>query len=294
MVNRGFNDAYLLVTATGERYIFRLSHRRARGAADVETETGFLTHLDRSGVPIATPIVTREGGLFVRGQSPEGFREGVLFRDLGGRAPDAASIADAHANGVTLAMLHNAADSYTAAAPLYRLDLDHLLHRPLARIRDSGIVDDAGASADLETIAVRTARAIEAFDHLTWTHCHGDCHGFNARIVEGGKAAFFDFDDGGPGYLAYDLSVYLWAKVSFGRKLFSMWDAFVDGYRTVRSITPNDLDAAHWFVIVRHIWVMGEYASRAPEWGSEPVKWIAREAEFLNTWEAERMTDRLF
>jgi Ser/Thr protein kinase RdoA (MazF antagonist) len=191
-------------------------------------------------------------------------------------------------------MLHNAADSYTAAAPLYRLDLDHLLHRPLARIRDSGIVDDAGASADLETIAVRTARAIEAFDHLPWTHCHGDCHGFNARIVEGGKAAFFDFDDGGPGYLAYDLSVYLWAKVSFGRKLFAMWDAFVDGYRTVRSITPNDLDAAHWFVIVRHIWIMGEYASRAPEWGSEPVKWIAREAEFLNTWEAERMTDRLF
>jgi hypothetical protein len=39
---------------------------------------------------------------------------------------------------------------------------------------------------------------------------------------------------------------------------------------------------------------MGEYASRAPEWGSEPVKWIGREVEFLKTWEAERMTDRLF
>jgi len=294
MLNRGFNDVYLLVTATSERYIFRLSHHRARGAADVETETDFLTHLDRCGVPIATPVQTREGGLFVRGRTPEGVREGVLFRDLGGRAADAASIADARANGVTLAMLHNAADSYVATAPLYKLDLDHLLHRPIARIRDSGIVDDAGARTDLETIAARTTRAIETFDHLTWTHCHGDCHGFNARIIDGGRAAFFDFDDGGPGYLAYDLSVFLWAKVAFGRKLFAVWDAFVDGYRTVRPITRNDLDAAHWFVLVRHFWVMGEYASRAPEWGSEPVKWIAREVDFLKAWEVERMTDRLF
>lgn len=294
LLNRGFNDVYLLVAATGERYIFRLSHRRARGAADVETETDFLAHLDRRGVPVATPVPTRDGALFVRGQASEGMREGVLFRHLGGRAPDAASIGDARANGVTLAKLHDAAESYAAAAPLYRLDLDHLLRRPLARIHDSGVIDDAGARADLDAIAARTARAIEMSDHLTWTHCHGDCHGFNARIVKDGEAAFFDFDDGGPGYLAYDLAVFLWAKITFGRKLFAMWDAFIDGYRTVRPITPGDLEAAHWFVIIRHIWLMGEYASRVREWGVEPVSWIAREVEFLKTWETERVADRLF
>jgi Ser/Thr protein kinase RdoA (MazF antagonist) len=294
MLNRGFNDVYRLVAATGERYVFRLSHHRARGAADVRTETDFLAHLARSGVPVAAPVPTREGALFVRGQSPEGVREGVLFRALDGRAVDVASIADARANGVTLARLHNAADSHRAAAPLYRLDLDHLLRRPLARVHDSGIVDDAGAIADLEVIAARTAETIETFDYLTWTHCHGDCHGFNTRISEAGEAIFFDFDDGGPGYLAYDLSVFLWAKVSFGRKLHAMWDAFVDAYRTVRPIAPNDLEAAHVFVIVRHIWLMGEYASRAREWGSEPVNWIAREIGFLKTWEAERLADRLF
>jgi len=30
MLNRGFNDVYLIVTATDERYVFRLSHHRAR------------------------------------------------------------------------------------------------------------------------------------------------------------------------------------------------------------------------------------------------------------------------
>jgi Ser/Thr protein kinase RdoA (MazF antagonist) len=293
MLNRGFNDNYLLVTATGERYVFRLSHHRARGAADVGTETDFIAHLALSAVPVAAPVPTCDGALFVRGAAPEGVREGVLFRALDGRMPDAASVADAHANGVTLARVHDAATSYRASAPLYRLDLDHLLRRPLARIEGFRRVINTGASTELDGIAERTAARIEAADDLTWTHCHGDCHGFNARIAASGEAAFFDFDDGGPGYLAYDLAVFLWAKVIFGRKLHAAWDAFVDGYRTMRPIRPSDLEAVHAFVIVRHIWLMGEYASRAPEWGSEPVDWINREIEFLKGWETERVADRL-
>jgi Ser/Thr protein kinase RdoA (MazF antagonist) len=160
--------------------------------------------------------------------------------------------------------------------------------------RTSGPKRISWRSTDLEGIAARAVERIETFVDLTWTHCHGDCHGFNARITDAGDAAFFDFDDGGPGYLAYDLSVFLWAKVSFGRTLHAVWDAFVDGYRTVRPITATDFEAAHVFVIIRHIWLMGEYASRAREWGSEPVGWIAREFEFLRNWEVERLANRLF
>jgi len=294
MLNRGFNDNYLLTAASGARYVFRLSHRRARGAADVRTETDFIAHLATAGVPVATPVPTRDGALFVRGSAPEGIREGVLFRALDGRAPEIASMADARANGVTLAMVHNAAQSYCASAPLYRLDLDHLLRRPLARIQEFRRVIETEASSELDELAQRTAARIEAAGDLSWTHCHGDCHGFNARITASGEAAFFDFDDGGPGYLAYDLAVFLWAKVSFGRKLHAIWDAFVDGYQTVRPIKAADFEAAHALVVVRHIWVMGEYASRGREWGSEPVKWITRELEFLRGWETERLAGRLF
>jgi Ser/Thr protein kinase RdoA (MazF antagonist) len=180
------------------------------------------------------------------------------------------------------------------ACSFHRLDLDHLLHRPLARVLDSGIVDDADVRAGLAAIAARTAAMIATFPSLTWTYCHGDCHGFNACITAAGEAAFFDFDDGGPGYLAYDLAVFLWAKTSFGRKLHALWDAFIDGYRSMRPIQAADFEAAHAFVIVRHIWLMGEYASRAREWGSEPVKWIGRELDVLKGWEAERLADRLF
>lgn len=293
MLHRGLNDVYQIVAANGERYIFRLSHHRARGAADVQTETSFLTHLARSGAPVAAPIQTRNGDLFLRGAAPEGMREGVLFRFLDGRAPDMTSAADARANGATLALIHNAAETFHADAPLYRLDLDHLLRRPMTRILESGLVNDAQARDELKAIAGRAEESIGSFDNLTWTHCHGDCHGFNARISATGEAAFFDFDDGGPGFLAYDLSVFLWAKVSFGRKLTPMWRAFVDGYRAVRPIAPNDFEAAHRFVVIRHIWIMGEYASRVDEWGANSVDWIAWKTDFLKTWERERF-DRLF
>ena len=59
LLNRGFNDVYLVIAASDERYVFRLSHHRARGIADVRTETEFLAHLAQAGVPIAAPVPRR-------------------------------------------------------------------------------------------------------------------------------------------------------------------------------------------------------------------------------------------
>ncbi len=44
--------------------MFRLSHHCARGPADVKSETDFLTHVSKLGVPVATPIPTIVGELF--------------------------------------------------------------------------------------------------------------------------------------------------------------------------------------------------------------------------------------
>lgn len=294
LLQRGMNDVYLVNVNGCDRYVFRLCHDRARGPADIKCETAFLNHLAWSGVPVAAPVPTRDGAFFLQGNAPEGRRDCVLFYAIGGRDPRADDAGDARRTGKTLAMLHNAAETFPSGGGLYRLDLEHLLHRPLARIRESGVVEDAKVLADLKDIAERTALAIKRFSNLTWTYCHGDCHGFNSRINEGGEAVFFDFDDGGPGYLAYDLAVFLWAKISFGRKLTPMWDAFLDGYRAIRPITPDDFEAALRLVIVRHFWLMGEYASRAQEWGSHSVGWIAREVDFLKAWETEKFSNRLF
>jgi Ser/Thr protein kinase RdoA (MazF antagonist) len=137
-------------------------------------------------------------------------------------------------------------------------------------------------------------------DGLSLTTCHGDCHGSNARIVKsksgGEEAAFFDFDEGGFGYLSYDLAVYLWANAALGPKMYELWHGFIEGYRAVRPIAPADLEAMRLFVPIRHIWLMGGYASRVFEWGSEalPASWLNRQADFLREWETEKLSPALF
>ncbi len=45
LLQRGLNDVYLASGSNSDRYVFRLSHHRARGPADAKSETAFLAHL---------------------------------------------------------------------------------------------------------------------------------------------------------------------------------------------------------------------------------------------------------
>lgn len=300
LLNRGFNDTYALRTDAGGRFVLRLSGRRARGPADVASETEFLAYLDAAGVPVAPAVPARGGALHATALLPDGPRAAALFRYAEGRRPDLDAAGDARVQGVTLAQLHQAADWYPGReAGRYRLDLDHLLHRKVAAILALGL-DAPQARRDLGELAARLAEAVGRTDPgLTRTRCHGDCHGLNARIAtsgqHAGRAVFFDFDDGGYGYLAYDLAVHLWAQVSFGRRRHAMWHAFVEGYRSVRSIAPTDERAVPLFVPIRHIWLMGEYAGRTAERGTEILSaaWLEREVAFLLSWERDKLSPAL-
>ena len=299
-LNRGFNDIYRVRTEAGEQFVLRLSSPRARGAADVDTETAFLADLEGAGVPVAAAVPTRDGALFTDAALPDGPRPAVLFRYIEGRRPELDTPEDARIQGVVLARLHDRADRYQGREDgRYRLDLDHLLHRPLAAIM---ALDSAPTQAknELLRIAARLADSIERFSPLLHrTRCHGDCHGLNARIpAEGpwaGQAVFFDFDDGGFGYLAYDLAVHLWAQVSFGRRRQAMWHAFRTGYESVRKVSPADEAAIPIFVAIRHIWLLGSWAGQVDVWGTEALSPDAVEhaTSFLLQWERDQLSPRL-
>jgi Ser/Thr protein kinase RdoA (MazF antagonist) len=296
LLARGWNDVFEVRTEGGERFIFRISKRRARGDADVASETAFLAYLDGEGVPVAAAIPTRDGSLFTSALFPEGQRPAVLFRYAEGRPSRAgSSIPDARANGVTLARIHDAAGGFAAGVKgRYRLDADHLLQRPLSAILALEDLSDS-VRTGLVDLTGRLSAALAEPHGLSWTRCHGDCHGYNAIIgldgLRAGQAVFFDFDESGPGYLAYDLAVFLWNCVLFGRKQHAFWHAFIEGYRTIREVPQADFAAVHLFVPIRHIWLMGEYASRIHEWGSQavPANWIAAQLDFMLAWEEEKL-----
>jgi len=296
LLRRGWNDTFEVRTKDAGRFIFRISKRRARGDADVASETAFLAYLDRKDIPVAAAVPVHGGSLFTSVLFPEGQRPAVLFRYAEGRSSQAgSSAADARANGVTLARLHDVAGGFAAGDKArYRLDRDHLLHRPLSAILALEGLNET-VRTGLVDLTGRLSTGLAKCNGLSWTYCHGDCHGYNANIaLEGpraGQAVFFDFDESGPGYLAYDLAVFLWGCVSFEQKRHRFWHAFIEGYRTIRELPHADFEAVHLFVPIRHLWLVGEYASRVHEWGRQavPVDWIATQLDFMLSWEKEKL-----
>ena len=84
LLHRGFNDSFEVRSGDGQHAVLRLSNRRARGEADVASETAFLAYLDQAGIPVAAPMPAKDGTLFAAAELPEGARPAVLFRHAGG------------------------------------------------------------------------------------------------------------------------------------------------------------------------------------------------------------------
>lgn len=295
LLRRGFNDVYEVKTEKTGRFVLRLSGSRLRRRSDVEYETSFLEHLDRSGVPVAAPIQTTTGWLWASVIAPEGERTAVLFRYVPGRAAQRGSKPDAAAQGETLARIHLAGRTFQAPGKPPPLDEYCLLVQPTKAVRSLPFVDHGTAAAVEELVSRLIERLHEARGSLAWGHCHGDCHGLNARITETGPlrrlATFFDFDDGGPGWLAYDLAVYLWNK-ALNPETLDLWPSFLEGYRSVHALSDADLDAILLYVPIRHVWLVGQYADKIREWGTEavPPTWFKSQLDFITRWEERHLS----
>jgi Ser/Thr protein kinase RdoA (MazF antagonist) len=217
----------------------------------------------------------------------------IAVRFIVGREPEETP-ADAHSQGAVLARIHTEAVGFAINQDRFSLDLEHLLHRPLAALCVL-LEDRSEARHYLTGLANRLHQLVfDRADALSWGTCHGDCHGFNARIGPDGTATFFDFDDGGLGWHAYDLAVFLWNACAFAPQRRALWRYFLDGYRSQNPISRPDLDAVAIFVPIRHIWLMGEYAVGSTGWGRNWLgAWFDRQVEFLKEWEAEQLDNPL-
>jgi Ser/Thr protein kinase RdoA (MazF antagonist) len=210
---------------------------------------------------------------------------------------DERTVADVSLLGESLARIHTAGETYAGPASFYRLEGAHLLQAPLAQILDAPVVDAelrAEYAALGETLAGHLAARAPA---LLVGACHGDNHGGNTLIAEppGGEpaAGWFDFDDGGPGFLAYDLATFIWNFLSHARgatlseATAALWAAFITGYRQARSIPEADFEAIGLLVAIRHVNFVGQYASRIPQWGAGFVTadWLRDQLALIRKWD---------
>jgi Ser/Thr protein kinase RdoA (MazF antagonist) len=293
LIRHGFNDTYLVDAAAG-RFVLRLTRTGRRRASELAEEAAYVDHLMQHGVPVAAPIRGRDGRFEQIAEAADGERGALLFTYATG-CPFRASPADAAATGETLARVHMVSESFAGAGARPALDLDRLLDRPLTSLL-SLIDDRPDAHAVIMPVADRLRACItERAPQLTRGYCHGDCHGGNAHFGADGMATFFDFDDGGPGWIAYDLSVFLWgAYLSGSSERRALWRHFLRGYMRRRRVASADLDAVPLFIALRHLWLLGEYAAGAEVWGTVWLgEWFDRQLVFLKHWQDEQLADPL-
>ena len=307
LVKRGFNDVYVLTTIDGTRWIARLADLRARGPSNIAYETAFIAHLKACGLTVSAAVPGNDGALWREVAAPEGARAFAVFEFLSGQIPvrtvnlvDHAerALEDLKALGASHARMHEAGLCYAGPPSLFRLEADHLLRAPLARLLGSPGLDP-DVREGFAAIGQRLERELTAVaPDLSIVACHGDNHGGNTFMAEGPNGArtpaWFDFDEAAPGYLAYDLAVLPWSMyrrvngATLNATALGLWAAFLDGYRSVRPIPTADFEAIGLFVQVRNIWLWGEFASRVPEWGTEAAldpDWLAGQVKVMAAWE---------
>ncbi len=295
LVHRGVNDTYV-VTANDQQYVLRVYRYGWRDYPDLHWELSLLEHLEAEAAPVAAPIRTRSGNPFSIVLAPEGPRPVALFRFAPGRhcPPEAMNPPHARAFGRALAATHLRMDTFEPAHPRFELDLDHLLHRPIAAL-EARMAERAHDWTYLQRLAGDIRDAIVEFDDrgLMRGLCHGDATTYNAHLDQRGEFTFFDFDSGGPGWRAYDIACFRWDTLHNldRRKADEAFRAFLEGYRELRGFPKVDEDAVPPFVAAREIWHMGIHAMKTSDDGYAFMhdRYFDQSINFLHDWYKEML-----
>jgi Ser/Thr protein kinase RdoA (MazF antagonist) len=295
LIRRNLNDNYALQSSDGRRYVARLCAIRPRGAFNISFETALLAHLQALGAGVVSVVPATDGRASVPLQFHEGERALVLFEHAEGNVPE--SLEDHELTGAELARIHQCARSYAGPASRYTLDGHHLAGRCLQYLQTHPALD-AELMAIYSGLVQRLLDELAAVEAgLTRVMCHGDTHGFNNHVVTDAAGAkrtrFFDFDDAGPGFLAYDLSVLPWSHLlRKGLKepddaLRERWTHYVRAYRAAGGeVSDSDLAAIPLFLQLRHLWNLGEGVGRVHHWGANlfSVDWMRKQPDVFEAW----------
>lgn len=92
-------------------------------------------------------------------------------------------------------------------------------------------------AADIDRLAPRLTSGI----------CHGDMTQDNVHLTDDQRFVFFDFDSAGQGWRASDFQgIYGFQKQADN----GVWDAFLDGYTDIVTLTDADLAVLPQFVLI--------------------------------------------
>lgn len=285
LLDIGQNDTYL-VRSMSRRYIARVYSAGIRSISEIQYELDLLLYLDSKGAQVSLPVYDKNGELFFLIPTPEGERIVVLFTYVRGSSLSVGRNTNRQ-YGSAVAELHNRMTGFKSDYYRRSLDLKLLVEKPLKIIRPFLRHRKADIDYLIWISEELWSRLLELpLKALEWDVCHGDLHGGNGRIDTKGEVAFYDFDDCGMGWRAYELGVFAWSSHEHNQ-LDEVWPGFIEGYLSKRKLDRIDIKAISYFAVARCFWEMGLQASRADDWGHALVDddYFNDQLESIEKWE---------
>jgi Ser/Thr protein kinase RdoA (MazF antagonist) len=274
LLNRGFNDTYLVTDVEGDRRVLRVYNRDKywiRSDSDLHFELDLLEHLAAAGLGVIRPYPRTVGDRLGRLTAPEGERCFALFTHAPGTPSyEGAVTADQwHEFGAGIARMHLEMDAFQTGHDRYHLDEAILVHRPLASLApyaESGRAEAAlvelGELGERLTDELRRLRAIPGASGII----HADLHRGNTHVDDDGRFVTFDFDHCGFGLRAYDL-VSLYRGPDSPDEDRDRWTAVLAGYQQVRPLSPAEMDGFPALAGCRAMWDIGDWLGAADRTG---------------------------
>ncbi|NGZ77698.1 phosphotransferase [Saccharibacillus alkalitolerans] len=259
---RGMNDTYILETGSG-KYIFRVYRADRRNKSEIAFELDLLNDLHGNDVSVSIPIAKKDGTFINEFFVAEGVRYGVMFSFAEGNEKPIHTVEDSYLFGESVAEIHKVTENFRSEHVRGDLDLEFLIEKPLNLIElhmEHRPEDYRFIREKILGLKERLAMKIEK--GLDWGVCHGDLHGnTNAAFTDDGKLTHYDFDISGYGWRAYDIAEFRLAReIHSGHnkdEVERLWEAFLNGYRHVRDLGENDVEAVSIFVVLRQLWLFG-------------------------------------
>lgn len=254
----GMNDIYT-INAGDVIYYLRISLTGMHDLVDYEQEVQIINEFYKNGISVAAPVRCIDGSFVTKLDAPEGPRYAILFQEAK-NVPSKNNISSMYNLGTMVANMHTMADHKNFALTRKPLDLENLTFNPLEMLKPflSHRQEDIQF---LETAAKKLYDYVEnnfKYEKPYYGYCHGDIHKGNV-FFDGEKPIIFDFDCMGDGFRIYDICTYAWNE-SFHNEIYlesEEWQAFLNGYNSIRQITEIELSSISAFIALRELWLLG-------------------------------------
>ena len=270
LINLSENATYLVEAPGGYRSILRLHRHGYHSRRAIECELAWMSALSRDGgVETPRPLVGRNGDLIqLFGDDTTAPRHFVMFEWLAGTEPDPDDdlVEPFRQLGGIAARTHLHVMGWQRPEGFERLVWDdEAVFGPSPNWgdwRDGPGVDD-GVRRTLEPAEALLRRRLAAYGRSASRYglVHADMRLANL-LIDGGNTRLIDFDDCGFGWFMYDFA----AGISFMEEhpqVPALLEAWLDGYRAVRRLDPEDEIEMDSFIMLRRFALLAWIGSHA-------------------------------